>query len=73
MTPELTCRYEEAWENSDEPRCPKCGGYNAMLHDGESTRVWWNRQGRNIESVQPDFRKCRDCGVQAVCKMEAEK
>ena len=33
----------------DEPSCPKCGGYNAMLHF-------------SYEEFQHDDTKCRDCG-----------
>ena len=34
----------------DEPSCPKCGGYNAMLH-------------YSYEEFQHDDTKCRDCGL----------
>ncbi len=64
---QLVCRYE----NNDEPTCPKCGGYNAMLTDFESNFAW-NRTPATKDgvhpggSVRPDFRKCRDCGTQAI-------
>lgn len=58
---ELTCFYE----NSDEPSCPKCGGYNAMLTDFDAKYAWKGEWGD-----MPDFRKCRDCGAQAVVKEE---
>ncbi len=45
----MTCSYE----NNDEPSCPKCGNYNAML---------WCRGGLRNE---PEVRKCRDCGQEA--------
>ena len=57
---ELTCHYE----NSDEPSCPKCGHYNAMLYDAEAFDEWYREQGRE---QSPDFRKCRDCGAEARC------
>ena len=51
MTQELTCYYE----NSDEPSCPKCGHYNAMLRGVEGDY-----------ELERFFRKCRDCGAVAV-------
>ena len=50
------------YENSDEPTCPKCGGYNAMLHDSDGRRAAKERG----ESGDLDYRKCRDCGTTAV-------
>lgn len=45
----MTCSYT----NNDEPTCPKCGHYNAMLWCGDSFET-------------PDeVRKCRDCGQEA--------
>lgn len=50
MDPEMmTCSFT----SSDEPSCPKCGHYNAML---------WLRGGLRGE---PEVRKCRDCGQEA--------
>ena len=55
----LICRYTEG--STDEPSCPKCGGYNAMLHDSDPYQGFptW-------EFKKTDFRKCRDCGQLAV-------
>lgn len=54
----LICRYTEG--STDEPTCPKCGGYNAMLHDSTFDRSDWEL----VKNM--DFRKCRDCGALAV-------
>ena len=54
----LTCSYE----NSDEPTCPVCGGYNAMLWDSSVSSSSVSSEGRDHR----DHRKCRDCGAKAV-------
>ena len=50
MTETLTCYYE----NNDEPTCPACNHYNAMLADHEAP-----------SGTERDYRKCRDCGAKA--------
>jgi len=61
------------YENSDEPTCPKCGGYNACLADSIAAYEWRRAQSRQLRRQNPDtretpdFRKCRDCGAQSVC------
>lgn len=57
MSERVICRYTEG--STDEPSCPVCGGYNAMLKDNVLDRI-------QKLFKEHDFRKCRDCGVLAV-------
>ena len=48
-------------KNEDEPSCPKCGHYNAMLHDNYYDGVYSH--------------KCRDCGyttINSIAKYDCE-
>ena len=57
--------------HGDNPSCPECGHYNAMLYDHAKAKEWFVARG---EEWDPNtlILTCRDCGHQEEAKEPTE-